>query len=149
MSLDVTLRKDKLKQEHFMTFMQKLIDNQHAEVATPLQKEEECWYLSIFGVYHPKKPSQIRAVFDSSAKFQNISLNDVLLSGPYMNNMLLGVLLRFRKEQVAVTADIQSMFHCSVVSKEHRNFLRFFWYRDNNINNDLIEYQMRVHVFGN
>ncbi|XP_033731466.1 uncharacterized protein LOC117321065 [Pecten maximus] len=32
---------------------------------------------------------------------------------------------------------------------EHRRFLRFFWYKENNPELSLIEYQMRVHVFGN
>ncbi|XP_062614568.1 uncharacterized protein LOC134276324 [Saccostrea cucullata] len=148
-NLDISLQKDPTKQEHFMSFMKKIFDINHAEIAPPLKEKEECWYLPIFGVYHPKKLSQIRAVFDSSAKFQNISLNDVLLSGPDLNNELLGVLLRFRREPVAVTADIESMFHCFLVDERHRNFLRFFWYKDNDINNQLIEFRMRVHVFGN
>lgn len=77
------------------------------------------------------------------------SLNDVLLTGPNLNNSLLGVLLRFRKELVAVTADIQHMFHFFVVREDHRDYLCFLWYRDNNPSNDIIDYRMRVHVFGN
>ena len=44
-------------------------------------------------------------VFDSSATYEEVSLNGVLLTGPDHNNSLLGVLTRFRKEQVAITAD--------------------------------------------
>ena len=73
----------------------------------------------------------------------------MLLTGPDLNNTLIGVLLRFRKEKVAVLADIQQMFHCFEVSEEHRNFLRFFWYQDNDVTGKVIEYRMRVHVFGN
>ena len=62
-------------------------------------------------VYHPQKPNKIRVVFDSSEQFHNVSLNDslndVLLRGPDLNNTLIGVLLRFRKEQIAITADIE------------------------------------------
>ncbi|XP_056000356.1 uncharacterized protein LOC130048119 [Ostrea edulis] len=54
-----------------------------------------------------------------------------------------------KKESVAVTTDIESMFHCFLVDEKHRNFLRFFWYEDNDISTKLIEYRMRVHVFGN
>jgi hypothetical protein len=43
-------------------FMQKILDNNHAEIAPPLQNNEECWYLPLFGVYHPKKPDQIRGI---------------------------------------------------------------------------------------
>nr|XP_055025104.1 uncharacterized protein LOC129414995 [Misgurnus anguillicaudatus] len=141
-------RKPELK-EHFFAFMQKIFQNGHAEEAPLLEPEEECWYLPIFGVYHPKKPGQIRAVFDSSAKHNGVSLNDVLLTGPDLNNNLLGVLLRFRQDSIAITADIQQMFHCFLVRPDHRNFLRFLWYQDNDFNKDIKEYRMRVHVFGN
>ncbi|XP_067250257.1 uncharacterized protein [Chanodichthys erythropterus] len=150
----LTLLTRKLKthpevKEHFVDFMRKIFENKHAELAPQLQNNEECWYLPMFGVYHPKKPGQIRVVFDSSARHQGVSLNDVLLTGPNANNSLLGVLLRFRKERVAVMADIQQMFHSFVVAKEHRNFLRFLWYDNNDLDNKVLEYQMRVHVFGN
>ena len=135
--------------EQFVAFMKKIFDNDHAELAPPLKDGEECWYLPTFGVYHPQKPNQIRVVFDSSAQHDGISLNNVLLTGPDLNNSLLGVLLRFRKEPVAITADIQQMFHCFIVREDHRNYLRFLWYRDNDTSKDIVEYRMKVHVFGN
>lgn len=128
--------------DHFVTFMQKMLDNGHAEVAPPLKPSEECWYLPTFGVYHPKKPEQVRVILDSSAKHDNVSLNDVLLSGPDLNNSLLGVLMRFRKESVAIKADIQQMFHCFVARESDRNFLRFLWFKDNNLSKEIIEYRM-------
>ena len=148
-ALSSSLRRDPLKKQHFITFMEGIISDGHAELAPPLKDGEECWYLPIFGVYHPKKPDQLRGVFDSSAKFNGVCLNDVLLSGPDMNNNLLGILLRFRRGEVAVMADIQRMFYCFRVSEKHRNFLRFLWYRDNCPNKVLVEYRMCVHVFGN
>ncbi|KAK3107024.1 hypothetical protein FSP39_005438 [Pinctada imbricata] len=41
------------------------------------------------------------------------------------------------------------MFYRFYVNPEHRNFLRFFWFKDNNPALPLTEYRMRVHVFGN
>lgn len=38
----------------------------------------ERWYLSMFCVYHPKKPESIRVVFDTFARFEGVSLNDSL-----------------------------------------------------------------------
>jgi hypothetical protein len=143
------LKKNAVKREHFLVFMGKILDNNHAEVAPPLQENEERWYLPLFGVYHPKKPEQVRGVFDSSAKFNGVSLNNVLLTGPDLSNSLLGVLVRFRREMIAVTADVQHMFHCFIVREDHRNYLRFLWYKDNDLEKELIEYRMRVHVFGN
>lgn len=41
--------------------------------------------------------------------------NDVLLSGPDLMNNLYGVLLRFRRESIAIMADIEQMFYCFLV----------------------------------
>ncbi|XP_072321671.1 uncharacterized protein [Eucyclogobius newberryi] len=126
-----------------------MLDAGQAEPAPPLKEDQECWYLPMFGVYHPQKLDQIRVVFDSSSKYEGVSLNDTLLSGPDMNNTLLGVLTRFRKEPVAITADVQQMFYCFTVSEKHRDFLRFLWFEDNNPQKPIREFRMTVHVFGN
>lgn len=147
--LDNSLRKNPIKCEHALTFMQRIFDAKHAELAPPLKEDEECWFLPIFSVYHPKKPDQVRMVFDSSAQCNSVSLNNVLLTGPDFTNSLLGVLLRFRLDNIGAMADIQQMFHCFKVREDHRNYLRFFWYLDNNPQKQLVEYRMCVHVFGN
>jgi hypothetical protein len=41
------------------------------------------------------------------------------------------------------------MFHSFIVRQDHRNFLRFFWYKDNEPNREISEYRMKVHIFGN
>ncbi|VDI17593.1 Hypothetical predicted protein [Mytilus galloprovincialis] len=33
--------------------------------------------------------------------------------------------------------------------KDHRNYLRFLWHKNNDLQENLVEYRMRVHVFGN
>lgn len=55
-------------QKHFLEFMKKVFENDHAELASECEERQEKWYLPLFGVYHPQKPNQIRVVFDSSAK---------------------------------------------------------------------------------
>lgn len=65
-----------------------------------------------------------------------------------MTSSLLRILLRFRKAAIGMTGDIEQMFHCFFVCKEHRNFLRVLWYRDDPTQ-DMIEFRMCVHVFGN
>lgn len=68
MILDNSLRKNPIKCEHALTFMQRIFDAKHAELAPPSKEVEECWFLPIFSLYHPKKPDQVRMVFDSSAQ---------------------------------------------------------------------------------
>lgn len=68
----------------------------------------------------------------------------MLLEGPDLNNTLLGVLLWFSKEPVAITADIEHMFYCFVVCENHRDFLHFLWYEDNDLSKDVVDYRMRA-----
>ena len=91
-SLHLSLQRDPDKRTHFVTFMEKVISSGAAEEAPPPVENREYWYLPIFGVYHPRKPGQIRGVFDSSAVHSGISLNNVLMSGPDLSNNLLGIL---------------------------------------------------------
>ncbi|XP_033119843.1 uncharacterized protein LOC117119135 [Anneissia japonica] len=148
-SLIRSLDRKPIVKEHYLSFMEKVLSNQHAEVAPPIEPSAQRWYLPHFGVYHPRKPGKIRVVFDSSAEFKGISLNKTLLSGPDLTNTLLGVLLRFRQDSIAFMADVEQMFHSFLVREDHRDFLRFLWFRDNNPDGDVIEYRMRVHIFGN
>lgn len=41
--------------------------------------------------------------------------------------------MHFRKEQIAVTADVEQMFYCFMVREDHQNFLRFLWFKDNDL----------------
>ena len=41
------------------------------------------------------------------------------------------------------------MFHSFHVNPEHRDFLRFLWFKENDPSNEVIDYRMNVHLFGN
>ena len=53
------------------------------------------------------KPGKTRVVFDYAAKHKETSLNDQLLTEPDLTNSIVGILMRFREEQVALSADIE------------------------------------------
>ena len=124
-----------------------LVDKGYAE---PVTKDTTgpAWYIPHHGVTNPNKPNKLRIVFDCSAEYGGTSLNQQVLQGPDLTNNLLGVLLRFREKPVAVMGDIQSMFHQVRVSPEHRDVLRFLWWRDGNMDGEILEYRMTVHLFG-
>jgi hypothetical protein len=147
--LHASMQKDPIKREHMFKFMSQIFASGSAERAPPTKPDGRSWYLPFFGVYHPKKPGKIRGVFDSSATFQGLSLNKMLLSGPDLSNSLVGIIMRFRRDAYAIQADIEQMFYQFFVDPEHRDFLRFFWYQDNDFTQPLVEYRMTVHVFGN
>ena len=146
-----TLDRNPIMKQHYFAFMKNLFDKGHAEPVPPQDPTllKPCWYLPHFGIYHPQKPDKIRVVFDSAAENGGISLNKLLLSGPDLTNSLLGVLLRFRKYSTAFMADIEQMFYSFVVPEDHRDFLRFLWYGNNDPDGAIVEYRMKVHIFGN
>ena len=71
----------------------------------------KCCYLPHHAVYHPNKPGKIHVVFDLSVEFLGTMINKALLSGPDLTNQIVGVLLRFREEQIAVSGNIEVMHH--------------------------------------
>ena len=108
----------------YKNFIDDIIQHGEAEeVAASQVNTAYSWYIPHHGVYHPKKPGKIRVVFDCSARYNGVSLNDYLLSGPDLNNSLIGVLCRFRQENVAFMGDIERMFHQFKVNIEHRDYL--------------------------
>ena len=106
------------------------------------------WYLPHHAVWHPRKPEEPRVVFDCASKSNGTSLNDELLRGPENTSSLIGVILRFRVDNIAVTADVKRMFHQVYVKPEHRGALCYLWWPDGDISKAAKTYQMLVHIFG-
>ncbi len=69
-------------------------------------------------------------MFDCSATFSGVSLNNMLLPGSCLTSSLIAVLLRFRQEEIAVMSNIESMLYQVRVSPEHVDCLRFLWWPD-------------------
>ena len=112
-----------------------LLECKHAEKVPEdeIEKSNYVWYLPHHGVVHARKPGKLRVVFDSSARFKGVALNDLLLKGPDLNNSLIGVLLRFRKDVIALSCDIKQMFYNFHVADGFRDYLRFLWFDGNNL----------------
>ncbi|XP_073234570.1 uncharacterized protein [Porites lutea] len=140
------LENDPKYKQDYVTFMEKMIADGHAEKAP--NQYERAWYIPHHGVYHPKKPEKLRVVFDCSAEFQGHSLNRHLLQGPDLTNTLIGVLCRFRQEPVAFACDIEGMFHQVHVNEEHRDLLRFLWWDQRDTTKEPTRYRMTVHLLG-
>ena len=48
-----------------------------------------------------------------------------------LNNTFLGILLQFRKDLIAISADLQQMFYGFLVRPDHRDCSRYLWHKDN------------------
>ncbi|XP_022160980.1 uncharacterized protein LOC111027071, partial [Myzus persicae] len=72
--------------------------------------------------------TKLRVVFDASTKTETgVSLNDVLLKGPVIQDDLIYILARFRVHNFVISADIRKMYRQINVSKEHQDFQRILW----------------------
>ena len=104
------------------------------------------WYLPHHPVKHPHKPGKVRRVCNAASKFKGVPLNDKLLSGPDLLRNLVGIVFRFREHEIAMTADIESMFLQVAVPKEECKCLRFLWRDEPSDTVGIYEYTR--HVFG-
>ena len=148
-SLRTRLMRDAALRDMYNQSMENLFDNDYAE-EIPCEEVNSMpmWYLPHHAVVNPNKPGKVRVVFDCSAKHCGKSLNDVVMQGPDLTNKLVGVLLRFRQERVAIMTDIQSMFHQVRVTPRDRDLLRFLWWRDGDLDCEPSVCRMKVHLFG-
>ena len=86
-------------------------------------------------------------MFDASAKYEGISLNDTIHQGPKLQRDLFNVLLRFRRYPVALVCDIAEMYLQIEIAPEDRSYNRFLW---KNLDQKLApdEYEFNRIVFG-
>ena len=98
------------------------------------------------GVYHHNKPGKIRVLFDLSAEHHCVSINKELLPGSDLTNQIVGVLLCSREEPIAVTGDIEALFHQVKVPEKQRNYIRFIWWKHNDLDHMCLMQYLYPHV---
>ena len=116
----------------------KMLINAYAEHVTPdtLDVAPLNWYTP--HDYVPKHDNRIRVVHDCAAFYQGHPLTDAVYGGPYINNGLLGVLLRFSLTEHAMAAMVR-------IPSRDRNALCFLWY-DNALH--LSHLRVTCHLYG-
>ncbi len=70
----------------------------------------------------------------------------MLLPGPDLTNQLV-MFLRFRKELIASTCDIEAMIYQVRVPEDQGFFVRFVWWPEGNLDPGPVNYEMSVHLF--
>ena len=79
----------------------------------------------------------------SSSKYE-VCLNDKLLTGPKRQPSIVEILIRWRKNIIALVADIKKMYSMILVQQSDRNSLRFLWVENGKIKH----YRHTVLAFG-
>ncbi|XP_057695374.1 uncharacterized protein LOC130917729 [Corythoichthys intestinalis] len=143
-STEKRLAKDTMKIVAYKEEINKLLNSGYIKKLLPTEVDSSPgWYIPHHMVTHNAKN---RIVFNCSFKYKGLSLNDHLLPGPTLSSSLLGVLLRFKENKVAISSDVKGMFHQVRLLPEDQSYLRFLW---RNTTNEAPEvYQWLVLPFG-
>ncbi len=143
------LLKDEELKIKYLAAMEKYINSDYAElVSHPKNFSNSVFYIPHHPVFHKCKKGKCRIVFDCSATFKNISLNKAVSQGPDLCNRLTSVLIKFRQHKVAFMGDIEAMYNRVKVIEEHRDCLRFLWFKNNDLSQPLTVFRMTTHLFG-
>ena len=105
------------------------------------------WYLPRHPVISKEKNTKLRIVFDSSAKTDGISLNDLVDKRPCLLNYLTGILSRFRRYEIGIAGDISKMFLRVLHDPDDCKYHRFLWRTNEDEDPDI--YQFNCVIFGN
>ena len=101
-------------------FVRNLDDKEASETENEIQ-----WYLPHHPVEHPHKPGKVRRVCNAASKFKGVSLNDKLLSGPHLLRNLVVIVFRLREYEIAIRADIESIFLQVAISERRTQMFTF------------------------
>ena len=98
------------------------------EMVSEPGKKGKTYYLA----HHPvtredKDTTKLRIVFDASAKTFGPSLGECWYKSPQLISLIFDILIRFRAHVIALTADIEKVFHQISVDSDERNYLSFLW----------------------
>ena len=147
-SLSARLKRDPdLKEKYDQYFFDMLKDGIIEEVQIGDSDENPVFYLPHHPVIKESSLStKVRPVFDASCKgYNKISLNDCMNAGPNYLPDLPALLIRFRRWQYALTADIQKAFLQVEVQEPDRDVHRFLW----DVNDQIKDMRFTRVPFGN
>ena len=118
------------------------------EVPEDEPKPPSEWFLPHFPVIRPEKATtKVRVVFEGSAQQNGKSLNSESLPGPKLQSDIVNVLVKFRKEPVALAGDVSQMYHQILLRPEDRA-LRRFLYRNVDSGDTPKVYGFKRYIFG-
>ncbi|XP_074032056.1 uncharacterized protein [Leptinotarsa decemlineata] len=108
-------------------FIEEYIQLGHMSLAEH-QSDDSGFFLPHHCVLKDSTTTKLRVVFDGSAKTTTgISINDIMMVGPTIQDNLFHILLRFRQHNYVLSADITKMYRQVFVHESQRDFQKILW----------------------
>jgi len=143
-------KRDKLYHECYLRFMREYLDLGHMSLIEPrdIDSNKRVVYLPHHGVSKETSSiTKLRVVFVASTKSStSISLNDMLMVGPTLQDNLICILIRLRFYNIALIGDLEKMYRQILVREVDRDHQGVLWRIS--MNDPVQEYRLNTITYG-
>lgn len=99
------------------------------EITDDVANLDPCYFMPHHGVLkESSSTTKLRVVFNaSSPSSTGISLNQLQMTGPIIQDDLISIIIRFRMRSIVLSSDIKMMYRQVLIKPEHRKFQQILW----------------------
>jgi hypothetical protein len=128
-SIERRLENNPRYKQDYDDFMKEYLDLGHMSLVTKEDLGIPVSYIPLHYVLKEESTTtKFRVVFDASAKTSSgVSLNDIMMVGPVIQDSLVDIIMRFRCHPIAYTADIAKMYRQIRVPPKDAELQRILW----------------------
>lgn len=133
----------------YQHFMDEYLELGHMEHVLPSENEIiKHVYLPHHAVIKESSTStRLRVVFDASQMTSTgHCLNDVLMTGPRLQDDLASILMRWRTHKIALSADVNKMYRQFWITNDHRDYQRIVWRRTPK--EPIVDFRLKTITYG-
>ena len=148
LALERRLQREPDTQRAYVDFMDEYLRLGHMSKVAASSTNDESFYLPHHPVFkNDSTTTKCRVVFDASSKSSTgVSLNDTLMVGPTIQQDATSILLRFRTQPIALTADVTKMYRQVWIHPKDRSLQRIIW--RSSPNDPIQEYELNTVTYG-
>ncbi|XP_037932864.1 uncharacterized protein LOC119667632 [Teleopsis dalmanni] len=148
LSLERRLSRDRSTRDAYNAFMDEYLSLGHMTIVEEADMDKIKYFAPHQYVLRPDSTStKLRVVFDCSCKTDSgLSLNEVMMKGPLVQDDLLSIILRFRCYKYAITADVTKMYRQAWVTDDDANYQTILWRSSSDEN--IKAYRLRTITYG-
>jgi len=133
LALERRLNANKSLKEDYVKFMEEYQSLGHMSPVDSYDSEKHYFLPHHAVIKADSTTTKLRVVFDGTCRTtSNLSLNEVLLKGPVIQEELVTLLARFRTHIYVLTADIKQMYRQILIEEKQRDYQLILWRPDTN-----------------
>lgn len=100
----------------------------HMSQGRQVSREEKGYIIPHHGILRESSTTKLRVVFHaSSPSTSGVSLNDIQMVGPTVQDDLLSILIRFRQHRYIISSDVEKMYRQIWVHPDDRHLQKILW----------------------